>query len=44
MTHSRPYRPSRPRADALREIETLRGVQFAADAADALLALPTELL
>jgi response regulator RpfG family c-di-GMP phosphodiesterase len=40
MTHARPYRPSRPRQQALDEVRALRGVQFDADVADALLSLP----
>jgi response regulator RpfG family c-di-GMP phosphodiesterase len=44
MTHARPYRPSRSRAQALEEVRTLRGTQFVPAAADALLALPVESL
>jgi HD-GYP domain-containing protein (c-di-GMP phosphodiesterase class II) len=40
MTHARPYRPSRSRREALEEVRALRGAQFDADVADALLALP----
>jgi response regulator RpfG family c-di-GMP phosphodiesterase len=44
ITHRRPYRPSRSRAEAREEIARLKGVQFAPGAADALLALPAESL
>lgn len=42
MTHVRPYRPSRTRAQAYEEIRGLRGVQFHSEAVDALLSLPPE--
>jgi putative nucleotidyltransferase with HDIG domain len=42
MTHSRPYRRSRSRDDALDEIARLKGIQFHAEAAEALLRLPAE--
>jgi putative nucleotidyltransferase with HDIG domain len=42
MTHSRPYRRSRSRGDALDEIARCRGTQFTAEAVDALLRLPAE--
>ncbi len=44
MTHARPYRPSRSRAQALEEIRALKGVQFHPEAAEALLSLPQEIV
>ncbi|MHC5009993.1 MAG: response regulator [Planctomycetota bacterium] len=44
MTHHRPYRQSRPRAEALDEIRELRGKQFVPEVVDALLSLPAERL
>ncbi|MDA1195749.1 MAG: response regulator [Planctomycetota bacterium] len=44
MTSPRPYRHSRTRREALAEIDRLSGSQFVPAAADALLALPRELL